>query len=191
MKYTYKENNYNKRNITNNVLIQIITTDFELVKLKSDKYVKLAETLKSAEEVSQSDACPIVGREQLRPVLVALRERIPELRARQTQTGTAVFTEKLEDISDEDAEFLIANGTIAHVAYSYSDEAIKILLSHGILPLQAGQSIDAGSFIFLEGIRKSLETENKNTTAFLVKEHLEPISLKVEYENTKQLEYIL
>lgn len=52
----------------------------------------MAECLKAAEEVSQEDACPIVGREQLRPILLALRERTPELRARQTQTGTAVFS---------------------------------------------------------------------------------------------------
>lgn len=115
----------------------------------------MAECLKAAEEVSQEDACPIVGREQLRPILLALRERTPELRARQTQTGTAVFTEKLENITEEDADFLIANGTIAHVARSFSEKAARPGEIKEIIEVDSARAKDRGSAEF-SAIKKKI-----------------------------------
>lgn len=190
MNYSYEETNYNKRSITDNVLIKVISNDYQLVVSKNPVYREAADCLKSAEEVSQSDSCPIVGREELRPVLTALRGRIPQLRARQTQTGTAVSTDRLDAVSEEDAAFQIANGSIANIAVSYGKEARAVLLSHGILPLVTEKPLPAGSFLFLENIRRTLEEGEQKVAAFLVKETLEPVSVRVDFDAKEQLESI-
>lgn len=188
MNYSYGEQTYNKRSITDNVLVKVISSNYQLVTDKTEEYSELADCLKNAELVSQSDSCPIVGREELRPIIDTLRTRTPKLRARQTQTGTAVSTEALSGITDQDALFQIANGSIANIASSYEPASRDALLAAGVLPLVTAQSLEVGTYIFLENIRQTLDAAQKEITAFLVKETLVPIQISVDYENREQLQ---
>ncbi len=175
MKYTYENLEYEKRGITDNVLVKVIGNDYEPVIRKDAAYTEKAASLKYAELTSQMDSCPIVGREELRPLLAALREHIPGLRARQTQMGTAVATTVLSEVRAEDAQFQIANGSIAHVSVKYDGDSEKVLLAHGILPIITEELLPAGSYLFLENIRESLKKGGGEVKAYLVKEKLEPV----------------
>ena len=190
MNYIYNDLTYSKRSITNNVLIKVISNDYQSVVQKTAEYTALADCVKNAELVSQTDSCPIVGREELRPIIDALRTRIPELRARQTQMGTAVSATRLQDITSQDALFQIANGSLADIAVSYEPSSRDELLTAGILPLTVEQPLPCGTFLFLEGVRRALESGQKHITAFLVQESLTPIKVSVDYEDYRQLQHV-
>lgn len=191
MDYSYKNLNYHKRGITENVLIKIVGNDYQIAAEKSEEYISRTISLKTAEEVSQTDSCPIVGREELRPVLAALQEHIPGLRARQTQIGTALSTTESDQITEEDADFLIACGSIAYTAASCTKETRNLLLSRGILPLIAKEPLAEGTFLFLEGIRTSLKNGDNELKAYLVREKLEPISVSICLDGAEDLSAVL
>ncbi|MCI5650232.1 MAG: hypothetical protein ACI4EG_00115 [Fusicatenibacter sp.] len=191
MDYSYQKLTYHKRGITQNILIKIVGNDYRMVREKSNEYVSRTMSLKNAEEVSQTDSCPIVGRAELRPVLVALQEHLPGLRARQTQIGTALSIRESDQITGEDADFLIACGSIAYTAASYTEETGKLLLSRGILPLLVKEPLPEGTFLFLEGIRSSIENGEKDLKAYTVKEKLEPVDVSILLDKEEDLRAIL
>ncbi|MDO4296498.1 MAG: hypothetical protein Q4D90_10125 [bacterium] len=191
MQYTYENLQYEKRSITDNILIKVIGTDYQPVREKSNSYIEAASIIKAAEAVAQADSCPIVGREELRPILAALREHIAGLRIRHTQMGTAISTDSLSAISDEDAAFQIANGSTAHIAVNYDADSEAILLSHGILPILMKEPLEAGTYLFLEGVRETLLQGGGTLKAFLVKEHLVPTEAWIQPKDVAAFAAIL
>ncbi len=179
MKYVYENMDYEKRGLTDNILLRVIADDYGLVKERSRKYMGAAFSWKAAEMTSQMDACPVTGREEMQKILRIMRAYDPNYRARATQTGTAVSQQAITDVTEEDALFQIANGSIADIAVSYSEEACDTLLSKGILPLTADRPVPVDTYIFVEGIRAALKAGKRELTAYRLTDGMEPFALRL------------
>ena len=99
MKYVYENMDYEKRGLTDNILLRVIADDYGLVKERSRKYMGAAFSWKAAEMTSQMDACPVTGREEMQKILRIMRAYDPNYRARATQTGTAVSQQAITDVT--------------------------------------------------------------------------------------------
>lgn len=182
MKYVYENMDYEKRGLTENILLRIIADDYGQVKERSRKYMGAAFSWKVAEMTSQMDACPVTGRAEMQKILRIMRAYDPGYRARATQTGTAVSQQAITDVTEEDAQFQIANGSIADVAVSYSKEACDALLSRGILPLTADEPVPVDTYIFVESIRTDLKSGKRELKAYRLTDEMEPFALRLADE---------
>ncbi len=182
MKYTWNQDSYNKRGLTENIIFKVIANDYKQVKIKAPEYTEAAASLKNAELTGQQDACPVVGRDELKHVIISVRTLIPELRARHTQTGTAVSAAEIADVTEEDALFQIVNGTYINVSSVYDEKSRNNLLAKGILPLYSEEVLPEGTIIFVQGILDSIRSGRKDLTAYRIAEHEEqlvPIKLQL------------
>ncbi len=192
MLFKYKDLQYEKRAITDHVVVQVIDNSYEAVQQKAAVYTEKTENMKNAEAAGQADACPVFGRDELRAATGILRKTVDGFRFRTSQLGTAVSVERLEKVTEEDALFQIANGTTIDFAVSYSDEAVSTLLAAGVLPLVTERPIAAGTYIGILNIRTALEQGKKELDAYVVTEEgKEPIAVKTADFTPEQLEKIL
>lgn len=185
MEYTLGNANYNKRGLTKNIIFKIIANEYEPVKKQAPEYEEAAKSLKNAELTSQRDACPVVGRDELKRVIETVRTRIPELRARHTQTGTAISADSIIDVTDDDALFQIVNGTYINVSSVYDDSSKEQLLSKGILPLYSKEVLPVGTIVFVEGISDVIKADEKELNAYIVEDKLIPVKLQLAVDPEK------
>lgn len=168
MLYEYKDLQYEKRAITEHIIVQVIDNSYEAVRQREPLYSERAKNMKYAEAAGQADACPVFGRDELRAATGILRETVDGFRFRTTQLGTAVSVEKLEEVAGEDALFQIANGSTVDFAVSYSDEAVDTLLAYGVLPLVTEKPIAVGTYIGILNIRTALEQGKRDLEAYVL-----------------------
>lgn len=180
--YEYEGIKYSKRKLTDNILLKVITDEYELVRTKSDSYKEKAAIIKQGEETSQLDACPVKVNQELRAVLETLRRTYEGLRARHTQTAPVIYIDDVTNISEDDAKFLIANGSIAVLSRHFTDEAKKELLSHQILPITISEKMSVGEYIFINDILKNINEGQKELKAFIVDKELIPVEANLPLE---------
>ena len=192
MEYQYGNLSYSKRALTEDLVLKIVGSEYRLISSKAEKYAEKTESMKGAEEAGQADSCPIAGRAELSPVLTALRGHNPEFRARKNQIGTALCLEQETSVTEEEADFLIACGSLALLAPSFDRVTKKILLSRGILPLCFPFVLPEGTFLFVEGIRNSMEKKESELLAYQIAgEHLEAVPLRILLEPEDDLAAVL
>ena len=180
MDYQYKDLPvYHRRSTTDNIAFKIVTDSFELITGKSEEYIALSRNLKAAEETSQVDSCPVAGRAELQALLKALRTKHPDLRARHTQMGASVLTPANAVITEEDALFESANGTLANLSASFTDTECEALVNKGILPLVVKGDVSVGDYIFIEQIRKAIEQGAARLDAYIIKEGYTPVEIEL------------
>lgn len=175
--HSYQGITYEKRKLTSQILLKVITDDYNQVKYKSEIFEENANIIKQAEMVSQQDACPVKVNHELEHIMDVLRKYYETLRARHTQTAPVAFVEKPLEVSEEDVEFLLANGSIAVFAKYYEKGTKEKLLDHEILPLVTTENLKNNDYVFIENIIESIEKKQSKLKAFLVKEDLEPINV--------------
>lgn len=192
MLYEYKDLQYEKRAITEHIVVQVIANDYKSVKQKDALYTEKTQNMKYAEAAGQADSCPVFGRDELRAATGILRETVDGFRFRSAQLGTAVSVEQLDEVTEEDALFQIVNGTTVDFSVSYSAEAVNELLAGGVLPLVTEKPITAGTYIGILNIRSALEQGKKELEAYVVTEgKKEPIRIKTADFTVQQLDKIL
>lgn len=192
MRYDYQGNSYEKRAVTEHIVVQVIDNNYSNVKNRDEAYKEKAASIKNAEAAGQADACPVFGRDELRAVTSLLRETVDGFRVRTAQLGTAVSVERLEDVTEEDALYQIANGSTVNFALSYSEEAVKNLLKSGILPLVTKEPLPAGTYIGILNIRQDLEQGVKKLDAYvLTAGRKEPVSVETADFTIDQLDRVL
>lgn len=180
MDYQYKNLPvYHRRSTTDNIAFKIVTDNFKFVTEKSEEYVSLSRNLKAAEETSQVDSCPVAGRAELQALLKALRTKHPDLRARRTQMGACVLTPADADISEEDALFESANGTLANVSTSFTAQECDALVGKGILPIIVKGTVHVDDYIFVEGIRSVIENGGTKLDSYIIREGYTPVEMEL------------
>lgn len=127
--------------------------------------------------VSQQDACPVKINHELEHIMEVLHKHYETLRARNTQTAPVTFVEKPLEVSEEDSEFLLANGSIAIFAKYYEEGTKEKLLNHEILPLVTTENFKNNDYVFIDNIIESIEKKQSKLEAFLVKDDLEPVDV--------------
>lgn len=191
MVYEYKNLSYTKRGLTEDILIQVLEESYPEIIDKSQVYEEHAELTKTAELTGQQDACPVRGRKQLQPAMSYLREYYPGFRARNTQIGSAIYQERIEDVSTEDALYQIVNGTIVNFAEGYDEKAARTLLSKGILPLVVAKPPKTGSLIFIKGIRNALQQGLGKLEAYIFEGSLIPVDVSIGHYKAEELAAVL
>lgn len=176
-KYQYMGIQYEKRNLTKDILLKIITKDYGLVQGKSETYTAKAKPLKNSEMVSQQDACPVEVNQELEAVMKVLKRHNEHIRARHTQMSPVFYTQKEFDIREDNIDFLLANGTVAVFAKDYKKGVEEQLLQHGILPLITKEDLLEDDFIFIENILSDLKKGEQKVQAYKVENNLVPISV--------------
>lgn len=175
--HSYQGITYEKRKLTNQILLKVIADDYKQVKYKSEIFEENANVIKRAEMVSQHDACPVEVNRELEHIMKVLRKHYETIRARNTQTAPVLFEEDPVEVSDEDIQFLLANGSIAVLAEYYENETKEKLLEHEILPLVTAETLRKNDYVFIENIAEAIEKKQSKLKAFLVKDDLEPIDV--------------
>lgn len=175
--HSYQGITYEKRKLTNQILLKVITDDYNQVKCKSEIFEENANVIKQAEMVSQQDACPVKINHELEHIMEVLHKHYETLRARNTQTAPVTFVEKPLEVSEEDSEFLLANGSIAIFAKYYEEGTKEKLLNHEILPLVTTENFKNNDYVFIDNIIESIEKKQSKLEAFLVKDDLEPVDV--------------
>ncbi len=175
--HSYQGITYEKRKLTNQILLKVITDDYNQVKYKSEIFEENANVIKQAEMVSQQDACPVKINHELEHIMEVLHKHYETLRARNTQTAPVTFVEKPLEVSEEDSEFLLANGSIAILAKYYEEGTKEKLLNHEILPLVTTENFKNNDYVFIDNIIESIEKKQSKLEAFLVKDDLEPVDV--------------
>ncbi len=175
--HSYQGITYEKRKLTNQILLKVITDDYNQVKYKSEIFEENANVIKQAEMVSQQDACPVKINHELEHIMEVLHKHYETLRARNTQTAPVTFVEKPLEVSEEDSEFLLANGSMAIFAKYYEEGTKEKLLNHEILPLVTTENFKNNDYVFIDNIIESIEKKQSKLEAFLVKDDLEPVDV--------------
>lgn len=179
MEYTLANASYNKRGLTDNIIFKVIADEYGPVKNRAPEYEAAADSLKNAELTSQQDACPVVGREELEHVITTVRTLLPDLRARHTQTGTAVSAPDITEVTDEDALFQIVNGTYINISPAFNESSKEKLLAKGILPLYSEELLPEGTIVFVQDILDTIQSGGRELSAYLVEDKLVPTKLKL------------
>ena len=191
MTYTYENYVYNKRPLTKDIALCIVSSEFSLAKEKSAELVRLVKPYKLGELAAQQDACPILNAEELRERVDYVRNNIEGFRIRRAQlSGIIAAGEAVENVDDRTALFLIANGSIAVIAPEYKNGSDITLLSKGILPLVSLEKLQTGSLILIRDITRDING-GKTNAALVFSDRLEPIDITLAAYDKTALEQVL
>ncbi len=191
MKYNYDNITYNKRPLTNDIALGIVSNDLAEAENKTAQLKKLTAPYKIGELASQQDACPITEFEELRDRIDFLKNTFEGFRIRNAQlSGVIAVKGSIKSINDGTAAYLIACGSIAVIAEGYEDDADKILLANGILPLISSEELPIGSFILIRNIKNDVYKGNLDS-CIVIPGKLSPVNISLSKYTDKELEAIL
>lgn len=157
MEYTYNEISYNKRPLTNDIALSIVTNDFSVAESKSPEFEKLTKPIKLGEIAAQHNACPVADLSGFRPYVNFLKQEFEGFRIRNAQfSGVISSGGTVRSVDEDTAAYLAANGSIAVIAQNYGNSSDKLLLAKGILPLISDEKLPTGTFILIKNIKRDI-----------------------------------
>lgn len=191
MKYNYDDITYNKRPLTNDIALGIISNDLTLVENKTSQFKKLTDPYKIGELASQQDACPVTGFTELRDHIDFLKATFEGFRIRNAQlSGVIAIKGSLKNIDENTAAYLISCGSIAVLSEGYESDSDKILLANGILPLISSEELPIGTFILIRNIKKDIY-KGKLDSYIVIPGKLSPVNISLSKYTDKELEAII
>jgi aconitate hydratase len=156
---------------------------------KDPAYVGRAKAVRELETIRQTGACPCEGdlemQEELTKVVGAIKAEFPEMKARKTAIGSTIYAVKPGDGSarEQAASCQKVLGGWANIAKGYATKRYRSnLINWGMLPFLYPDDelpFANGDYIFIPGIRKAIEDKLTDIPAYVVKDKLEPITLKM------------
>ena len=186
MLFEHGDISYEKRPLTDNIALWVVTNEFPGGEQLSG-FGELAKPFKLGEYASQQDACPVVGLSGLRERVDLLKRTYDGFRIRNAQlSGIAAVPGVVSDVSDETASYIIASGSIAVIAGGYENGADKVLLGKGILPLVSSENYPTGTFILIKNIRSSL-SGGKTEAYTVTPELLTPAAISIAGYTAEEL----
>lgn len=189
--FTYGDVSYEKRPLTDDIALRVVSEEFPDTQEKLSGFTKLAKPYKDGEAASQLDACPVTGIPGLRDYVGFLKKTYDGFRIRRLQlSGITAVKGVVDKISGDTAAYLIAAGSLAVIAGGYENGADEVLLEKGILPLVSAQELPAGTFILIKGIRSSIG--GGKTEAYAVTpDSLTPLDISLGFYPAGKLKKIL
>lgn len=191
MIYTYNGISYNKRPLTDDIALGIVSNDISSAVNKTDEFEKLTKPYKLGELAGQQDACPVARINGLKEYIDFLKRSFDGFRIRNAQlSGIIAFDGYAESIDDESAAFLSSCGSIAVIVKGYKNRTDNILLANGVIPLISSEVLPKGAFVLIRNIKRdifsgALESYNVH------KDKLEKINISLAKYTEKELENIL
>ena len=161
MTFIKNDLSYEKRSLTKDIALVVITGVLPKNKDEIDEFTKKAFPYKSGELAAQVDSCPVQKLDNLLEAVGLLKEKYEGFRIRHAElAGVAAVNANIESIDADTAEYLIASGSIAVIAKGYDNDADKVLLENGILPLVSDEDLEDNTFVFIRNIRNEKDTVN-------------------------------
>ncbi|MBO6230873.1 MAG: hypothetical protein J6O50_09930 [Ruminiclostridium sp.] len=187
MLFEHGDISYEKRPLTDNIALWVISNEFPDSEEKLAAFEKLARPYKEGESASQQDACPVTRINELFGYVGFLKRTYDGFRIRNAQlSGIAAVPGVVSDVSDETASYIIASGSIAVIAGGYENGADKVLLGKGILPLVSSENYHTGTFILIKNIRSSL-SGGKTEAYTVTPELLTPAAISIAGYTAEEL----
>lgn len=191
MEYNYGDITYNKRPLTNDIALGIVSNDLTIAENKTAQFKKLTDPYKIGEQASRQNACPVTGFAALRDRIDFLKETFEGFRIRNAQlSGVISVKGTLKNIDGSTAAYLISCGSIAVLAEGYEEDSDKILLANGILPLISSGELPIGTFILIRNIKKDIH-KGKLDSYIVVPGKLSSVNISLSEYTDKELEAII
>ena len=194
MTFTKGSLSYEKRPLTKDIALRVISKKVPSTREELDEFTTLAYPYKSGELAAQVDSCPVAKLDDLRESVGFLKQTYEGFRIRHAQlSGIAAVDENIEKIDDETAEHLIASGSIAVIARKFEGDSDKVLLRHGILPLISGEELKENTFVLIRNIRnEDTGIETGELEAYVVTPHTQvSVNIKIDNYEKEELNKIL
>ena len=166
---------------------------------KDPAYVGRAKEVQKAQKAIEAGACPLEVLEELKPVMVTIRETYPEVGKGNLGVGSTIFAVKPGDGSarEQAASCQKVLGGWANIANEYATKRYRSnLINWGMLPFITGEdhenlSFKNGDYIFVPDVRKAVEEKYDVVKAYVVGDGLKAIELKLGDLTDNEREIIL
>ena len=166
---------------------------------KDPAYVGRAKEVQAAQKAIEADTCPLDVLEELKPVMAVIQKDFPETGKGNIGVGSTIFAVKPGDGSarEQAASCQKVLGGWANIANEYATKRYRSnLINWGMLPLLTEADHEAlpfknGDYLFIPQVRRGIEEKQSAVKAFVVKEELQEIELKLGEMTDAEREIIL
>ncbi len=166
---------------------------------KDPAYVGRAKEVQAAQKAIEAGACPLDALEELKPVMAAIQKDFPETGKGNIGVGSTIFAVKPGDGSarEQAASCQKVLGGWANIANEYATKRYRSnLINWGMLPFLTEADHEAlpfqsGDYLFIPGARRVIEEKQSTVKAFVVKDGLQEIELKLGEMTDAEREIIL
>ena len=154
---------------------------------KDPAYVGRAKEVQKAQKAIESGKCPLEELEELKPVMCAIQKVFPKAGEGNLGIGSTIFAVKPGDGSarEQAASCQKVLGGWANIANEYATKRYRSnLINWGMLPFITDEkdtelSFKNGDYIFVPDIRKAVEEKRSEIKAYVAKDTLKEITLKL------------
>ena len=154
---------------------------------KDPAYVGRAKEVQKAQKAIESGKCPLEELEELKPVMSAIQKVFPKAGEGNLGIGSTIFAVKPGDGSarEQAASCQKVLGGWANIANEYATKRYRSnLINWGMLPFITDEkdtelSFKNGDYIFVPDIRKAVEEKRSEIKAYVAKDTLKEITLKL------------
>lgn len=154
---------------------------------KDPAYVGRAKEVQAAQKAIEAGTCPLNVLEELKPVMAVIQKDYPEVGKGNIGVGSTIFAVKPGDGSarEQAASCQKVLGGWANIANEYATKRYRSnLINWGMLPFLTEADHEAlpfknGDYLFIPQVCKVIEEKQTTVKAFVVREELEEIELKL------------
>ena len=166
---------------------------------KDPAYVGRAKEVQKAQKAIEAGACPVETLEELKPIMNKIHETYDHVDNTNVGIGSTIFAVKPGDGSarEQAASCQKVLGGWANIANEYATKRYRSnLINWGMLPFITEENHEAlsfrnGDYIFVPDVRKAVEEKRDVIQAYVVRDDLKEISLKLGDLTDNEREIIL
>ncbi len=166
---------------------------------KDPAYVGRAKEVQAAQKAIEAGKCPAGALEEIHAVMEKIRESYPKVGRSNIGIGSTIFAVKPGDGSarEQAASCQKVLGGWANIANEYATKRYRSnLINWGMLPFiieaeHTALPFKNGDYIFIPDVRKAVEDRKDAVRAFVVRDRLEEMELKLGDMTDTEREIIL
>lgn len=166
---------------------------------KDPAYVGRAKEVQKAQKAIEAGTCPLDALEELKPVMATICEMYPGVGEGNLGVGSTIFAVKPGDGSarEQAASCQKVLGGWANIANEYATKRYRSnLINWGMLPFVTEEdheklSFQNGDYIFVPDVRSAVENKLDAVKAYVVRDGLKEIELKLGDLTDNEREIIL
>ena len=166
---------------------------------KDPAYVGRAKEVQAAQKAIEAEQCPAEALEELKPVMIFIHEKYPDIDRTNVGVGSTIFAVKPGDGSarEQAASCQKVLGGWANIANEYATKRYRSnLINWGMLPFITEEkheklSFQNGDYLFIPEIRRAVEEKQPVIKAYIVNKGMKGIELRLGDMTDNEREIIL
>ncbi|MBR5584125.1 MAG: hydratase, partial [Lachnospiraceae bacterium] len=164
---------------------------------KDPEYVGKAKEVQKAQKAIEAGECPAEALEELKPVMNVIHTLYPDVNKENVGVGSTIFAVKPGDGSarEQAASCQKVLGGWANIANGYATKRYRSnLINWGMLPFLIDEGdlpFTKDDYLFIPEIKKAVEEKKSEIKAYVVKDELQEITLKLGELTDDEREIIL